>query len=133
MVIIFWTVVMTLSAFVATMLLRTYILFEALHQDNFQVTWEQRICIVGSSDIHPGDIFHTDFDDGRPTYFDVFVRNSLLPQFLNGPLLLLVWPKMPSMTIMFPVLGVCSLFWLWRPYRSQRLRLASHCCSYHSP
>ena len=34
-------------------------------------------------DIHPGDIFHPDFANSRPTYFDISVRNSLLPQFLN--------------------------------------------------
>ena len=59
----------------------TYILFQALLQDNHQVKREQ--CIFGSSVIHPGDIFHPDFSDGKPTYFDISVRNSLLPQFLS--------------------------------------------------
>ena len=29
----------------------------------------------------PGDIFHPDFLEGKPTYFDVLIRNSRLPQF----------------------------------------------------
>ena len=33
--------------------------------------------------MRPGDIFHPDFSDGKPTYFDVSVRNSLLPHFLS--------------------------------------------------
>ena len=32
----------------------------------------------------PGDIFHPDFSDGKPTYFDISVQNSLLPQFFSG-------------------------------------------------
>ena len=59
----------------------TYILFQALLQDNHHVKREQRI--FGSSALHPGDIFHPDFSDGKPTYFDISVRNSLLPQFLS--------------------------------------------------
>ena len=31
----------------------------------------------------PGDIFHPDFLDGLPAYFDITVRNSLLPQFIT--------------------------------------------------
>ena len=31
----------------------------------------------------PGDIFHPDFLDGLPAYFDITVHNSLLPQFIN--------------------------------------------------
>ena len=59
----------------------TYILFQALLQDNHQVKREQRI--FSSSAVRPGDIFHPDFSDGKPTYFDVSVRNSLLPHFLS--------------------------------------------------
>ena len=39
--------------------------------------------IFGSSDMHPGDIFHPNFSDGKPTYFDISMWNSLLPQFLS--------------------------------------------------
>ena len=63
-----------------------HILFQALLQDNPQVKREQRLS--GSSGDRPGDIFHPDFADGRPTYFDVSVRNSLLPQYLNRASLL---------------------------------------------
>ena len=59
----------------------TYILFQALLQDNRQVKREQRI--FSSSAVRPGDIFHPDFSDGKPTYFDISVRNSLLPHFLS--------------------------------------------------
>ena len=47
----------------------TYILFQALLQDNCQVKREQRI--FSSSAVRPGDIFHPDFSDGKPTYFDI--------------------------------------------------------------
>ena len=33
--------------------------------------------------MRPGDIFHPDFSDGKPTYFYISVRNSLLPHFLS--------------------------------------------------
>ena len=59
----------------------TYILFQALLQDNHHVKREQHI--FGSSALCPGDIFHPDFSGGKPTYFDISVRNSLLPQFLS--------------------------------------------------
>ena len=53
----------------------TYILFQALLQDNYQVKREQRI--FGSA-IRPGDIFHPDFADGKPNYFDISVEPPLL-------------------------------------------------------
>ncbi len=43
--------------------------------DNKATRREQRIC--GDSQDRPGDIFHPDFTDGRPTYFDVSVTNTL--------------------------------------------------------
>ena len=40
--------------------------------------------ICGSSNYkRPGDIYHPEFLDGVPAYFDVTVRNSLLPQFVS--------------------------------------------------
>ena len=40
--------------------------------------------ICGSSNYkRPGDIYHPDYLDGVPAYFDVTVRNSLLPQFVS--------------------------------------------------
>ena len=59
----------------------TYILFQALLQDNHQVRREQHI--FSSSAVRPGVIFHPNFSDGKPTYFDISVRNSLLPHFLS--------------------------------------------------
>ena len=58
-----------------------HIVFQALLQDNSQVKWEQRL--FGSSAACPGDIFHPDFADGGPAYFDLSVCNSLQPRFLN--------------------------------------------------
>ena len=60
----------------------TYLLFQALLQDNSQDN-ESSVYLVPLIAIHLGDIFHPDFADGQPTYFDISVRNSLLPQFLN--------------------------------------------------
>ena len=47
--------------------------------DNPRATREQH-CGVDNS--RPGDIFHPDFVQGKPAYFDVSERNSLQPQFL---------------------------------------------------
>ena len=58
-----------------------HIVFQVLLQDNSQVRQEQRL--FGSSATRPGDIFHPDFADGRPTYFNLPVCNSSQPQFLN--------------------------------------------------
>ena len=38
---------------------------------------EQRVS--GESATHPGDVFHPDFCNGSPTYFDVSVRRALHP------------------------------------------------------
>ena len=35
-----------------------------------------------TSEARPGDIFHPDFEQGLPTYFDLTVRNSLQPAYL---------------------------------------------------
>ena len=37
----------------------------------------------GSTEIRPGDVFHPDFLEGRPAYFDVTVRNSLQPSYVT--------------------------------------------------
>ena len=85
----FWVVPRVLFVFIAGHDVLTYILFQALLQDNHQVKREKRI--FGCSAIRPGDIFHPDFSDSKNTYFDISVRNSLLSQFLSKasrPLLL---------------------------------------------
>ena len=55
------------------------IIWQALLVDNPRAAREQP-CGVDNS--RPGDIFHPDFVQGKPAYFDVSVRNSLQPQFL---------------------------------------------------
>ena len=57
------------------------IVYHALSQDNSSVRREERIW--GDNRDRPGDIFHPDFDDGRPTYFDISVRHTLQPGNLN--------------------------------------------------
>ena len=32
--------------------------------------------------MRPGDVFHPDFEQGSPTYFDVSVQNSFQPQYI---------------------------------------------------
>ena len=96
-----------------------YILFQALLQDNPQVKCEKQI--FGASTACHGNIFYPYFADGCPTYFNISVQSSLLPQFWLP--LLLVWPpqlencpKMPNMITMFPSVGVFSsllLLSLW--------------------
>ncbi|XP_062510401.1 uncharacterized protein LOC134186441 [Corticium candelabrum] len=51
------------------------IVFEALLSDNANCHREQRLC--GDSNARPGDVYHPDFERGRPTYFDIRVRNFL--------------------------------------------------------
>ena len=57
------------------------IVYHALSQDNSSVRREERIW--GDSRDRPGNIFHPDFDDCRPTYFDISVRHTLQPGNLN--------------------------------------------------
>ena len=33
---------------------------------------------------HPGDIYHLEFPDGRPVFFDITVCNSLQPVFISA-------------------------------------------------
>ena len=48
------------------------IIYFALLEDNSEVRREQ-----GVSASRPGDVFHSDFHHGRPTYFDISVRSAL--------------------------------------------------------
>ena len=57
------------------------IIWHALLQDNSNATREQRA--TGDSQRRPGDVYHPDFFDGCPTFFDISVRNSLQPNHLN--------------------------------------------------
>ena len=56
------------------------VLFHALLVDNANCRKEQRCSSDNST--RPGDVFHPDFDQGRPTYFDITVRNSLQPSYI---------------------------------------------------
>ena len=58
-----------------------HILYHTLSQDNPDVWQEQ--CISGDNKEHTGNIFHLDFTDGHPSYFDNAVRNTLQPGNLN--------------------------------------------------
>lgn len=60
------------------------VIWHALLQDDTEVRRELRIS--GDSQERPGDIAHPTFVDGRPTYFDVSVSNTLQPGNLNRAL-----------------------------------------------
>ena len=38
---------------------------------------------IGSTESRPGNVFHPDFLEGRPAYFDITVRNSLQPLYVT--------------------------------------------------
>ena len=57
-------------------------LFQTLLLDNRAVRREQRVS--GQSKDRPGDIFHPDFSDGIPTFFDVSVCSPLNPGIINS-------------------------------------------------
>ena len=56
------------------------VLHHTLLIDNSSCRREQRC--LSDDNSRPGDLYHPDFLLGRPAYFDITVRNSLLPQFL---------------------------------------------------
>ena len=56
------------------------ILFHALSTDNSNYRRKQRYSSVNMS--RPGDMFHPDFDQGLPMYFDISVQNSLQPSYI---------------------------------------------------
>ena len=53
------------------------IFYHCLLKENSGTRREQR-CLTQSFD-RPGDIYHPDFTQGRPAYFDVSIRNSFNP------------------------------------------------------
>ncbi len=60
------------------------VIWHALLQDDANVRREERIS--GDSQARPGDVSHPSFIDGRPTFFDVSVPNTLQPSNLNRAL-----------------------------------------------
>lgn len=57
------------------------IIWHALLQDSPNAKREQRIS--GDSKTRPGDVYHPDFTDGHPTFFDVSVCSTLQPNHVN--------------------------------------------------
>ena len=51
------------------------IIYYALLEDSADVRREQGVS--GESASRPADVFHTDFNNGRLTYFDISVRNAV--------------------------------------------------------
>ena len=65
------------------------IIWHALHTDNSEVKKEQRI---GGRDLHrPGDIYHPDFINGKPAFFDITVRNSLQSSYIVAAATMQCW------------------------------------------
>ena len=58
------------------------ILHHALLQDHPGTLKEQRASFDDNS--KPGDIFHPDFQNGRPAYFDVSVRSTTQPSHISS-------------------------------------------------
>ena len=58
------------------------IVYHSLHQGGPFIRREQRLS--GASQDRPCYIFHSDFLNGKPTYFDLTVRNSLQPAGVAG-------------------------------------------------
>ena len=56
------------------------VLFQYLISDNSDCKLEQGCS--SNNYKKPGDLFHSDFLDGRSAFFDITVRNSLLPRFI---------------------------------------------------
>ena len=56
------------------------IIWQALLLDNSRAIREQR---CDNSNERPGDIFHPDFQLGKPAFFDISVCNSLQPSYLS--------------------------------------------------
>ena len=51
------------------------IIYYALLEDSADVCREQGVS--GESASRPGDVFHPDFHNGRPIYFDISVRSAV--------------------------------------------------------
>ena len=56
------------------------VLYHALLNDHPGVRIEQRC--ASDRQLRPGDFFHPSFQNGKPGYFDITVRNTLQPAFL---------------------------------------------------
>ena len=74
MEIIFWVLAYRIRRHNA---LRNY---HALKLDNQNVKIER---VNGHSNTRPGDIYHPDFDNGKPSFFDISVSNVLQPSTIS--------------------------------------------------
>ena len=57
------------------------VFLHALSVDNANCRREQRCTADNQS--RPGDVFHPDFEQGSPTYFDISIRNSFQTQYIT--------------------------------------------------
>jgi len=58
------------------------IVYNALAQDHPGVLKEQRASY--DDGLRPGDVFHPDYQHGRPAYFDISVRSTTQPSFVSS-------------------------------------------------
>ena len=58
------------------------IIYNALSQDHPGVLKEQRASY--DDGLRPGNVFHPDFQHGRPAYFDVSIRCTTQPAFISS-------------------------------------------------
>ena len=58
------------------------IIYNALSQDHPGVLKEQRASY--DDGLRPGDVFHPDFQHGRPAYFDVSIHCTTQPAFISS-------------------------------------------------
>ena len=57
------------------------VIWQALLVDNRDSKRKQKC--EGESNNRPGDVFHPDFLEDRPAFFDVSVRNSMQPSYVS--------------------------------------------------
>ena len=95
------------------------VLFQYLISDNSDCKVEQGCS--SNNYKKPGDLFHPDFLDGRSAFFDITVRNSLLPRFIA---IAVTHPgqaadareerRISNMMMMFRRLDHNFFHWLWK-------------------
>ena len=99
------------------------IIYYALLEDSADVRWEQGVS--GESASRPGDVFHPDFHNGPPTYFDISVRSAVYSGIishsasalgfavLKGEMEKDAWHKNLAGGVFFPL--VVDNFGVWTP------------------
>ena len=106
--------------------LHSYILFQALLQDNSQIKCEQYILCF--SDVPPRDIFNPHFADDQPTYvFWYLCLKQLVTSIFESGLFttgVISWGAR-YVTTVFSSLVVYSFLWLWRPWACGQVQVFS--------